>query len=209
MVLEVTEIFTSLQGEGLLMGKPQTFIRLTGCNLRCRWCDTEYAYQGGEMMSVEDILEKVDDSGVSGVCLTGGEPLNQDGVYDLLGALDEYTVVVETNGSKDITELVTMDNVVVSMDIKCPSSRMNERNHLENISLLRKTDQLKFVIADEQDYDFAVYILGRYSPECPIIFTPVGGLELKWLAEKVLEDKLDIRVLPQLHKLIWPGEQGK
>ncbi len=223
--MKVSEIFPSLQGEGLLMGIPTTFIRFTGCNLRCVWCDTKYAYDEGEDQSVDDIVNAVSSFGIKRVCLTGGEPLLQKELMELINALVGFEISVETNGSLDISPLLERPGVLISLDIKCPSSEMMDSNLFDNISKLRGSDQMKFVIKDENDYDYAKMILEKYVPQCSIIFTPVGGVDelddrevakassgaeervLQRLAELVLQDGLtEVRVLPQLHKLIWPND---
>jgi 7-carboxy-7-deazaguanine synthase len=209
--MKVVEIFPSLQGEGQQMGLPTVFVRFSGCNLRCEWCDTKYAYDEGEEMDIGRIVEEIRESGIRRVCLTGGEPTLQEEIMDLIKALNGYDISIETNGSKDITPLLEFTDIMISLDIKCPSSGMSHSNILDNIDRLRPTDQLKFVIADEKDYEYAKDILKKHTPLFPVIFTPVGGTEgLDDLAETVLEDRLNVRVLPQLHKIIWPEEdRGK
>jgi len=211
-MLKVNEIFLSIQGEGLYMGRPTVFVRLTGCNLRCKWCDTKYAFEDGDKMTVEEVLAKVEEYGIKEVCITGGEPLLQDEVIGLMFRLIDrgYHIVLETNGSISIEEVPAEDEVSIAMDIKCPSSGMEERMLFSNIELLGPGDFLKFVVADEKDYDYAMDILDTYQPECEAVFTPVGGADLKWLAERLIEDRArDLRILPQLHKIIWGNERGK
>jgi 7-carboxy-7-deazaguanine synthase len=209
--LKISEIFRSLQGEGVLIGTPTVFIRAVGCNLNCDWCDTEYAKQGGEEMSVEAILAKVDSYKTPFVCLTGGEPLTQkkEAIRLMLKLLGSgYHVTLETNGSIDLEEVPCSENMLISMDVKCPSSRMQEKMMFSNIELLSPADQLKFIVADKDDLKYADKILKRYTVQCTVIFTPVGGLELLSLAEWVLKKKINARVLPQLHKVIWGDERG-
>lgn len=211
-MLKVNEIFISIQGEGLYMGRPSVFVRLTGCNLRCRWCDTEYAFDEGEEMSVEDVVAEVESYGIKEVCITGGEPMLQEETINLMFQLIDrgYHIVLETNGSIALDEVPAEDAVSIAMDIKCPSSGMEDRMLFSNIELLGPGDFLKFVIADERDYDYAMEILERYLPECEVVFTPVGGVDMKWLAEKLIEDRTTgIRALPQLHKIIWGNERRK
>ncbi len=208
MVL-INELFVSLQGEGVDIGLPTAFIRMTGCNLRCNWCDTEYAYEEGKEMEIPEILSWMAGTGAPRVCLTGGEPLAQEGVYDLIDALlfQQFDVIVETNGSIDISRLATLP-VLISMDIKCPSSGESEKMFIENILLLRTQDQVKFVIADQVDLEFAQQGVESGIP-CSVLFQPANSPDsqgLKWLAEEVLGLGLDVRVLPQLHKIIWPDE---
>ncbi|MCK5547745.1 MAG: radical SAM protein [Thermoplasmata archaeon] len=201
----ISEIFYSLQGEGILIGAPTAFVRTAGCNLRCRWCDTEYAFTEGKEMSINEIVQKVRKYRCHNVCITGGEPLIQDGIIKLLQRfLDKrYFVSVETSGSVSIEPLPCDERLIVSLDIKCPSSGEEKKMNFSNLELMSPSDQLKFVIADEGDYNYAKEIITKYTPICQIIFQPVGGLDLNDLAEKVLKDRIDARVLPQLHKLIW------
>lgn len=208
--MKVCEIFKSIQGEGVTVGLPTTFVRLTGCNLRCDWCDTKYAYEEGEEMGIPDILAKVQELGNEQVCVTGGEPLCQGETPSLVDRLIEkgYLVTLETNGSKSIEPLQCSSNLMISLDIKCPSSGESGKMNFSNIVLLSPNDQLKFIIADRRDYDYAKEILKKHRPLCNIVMTPVGGRDLKELAEWALEDGLGVRVLPQLHKIIWGDRRG-
>lgn len=209
--MKICEIFHSIQGEGVTMGLPTTFIRLAGCNLDCKWCDTAYAKEDGKEMSAADILASVEKFDCAHVCVTGGEPLHQADTPGLVDALIErgYLVVFETNGSKSIEVLQCSDGLIVSLDIKCPGSGEADKMRLSNIELLSLNDQLKFVLADENDYEYAKKIIEEHEPICTIIMTPVGGTELKELAGWVLRDKMRVRVLPQLHKLIWENERAR
>jgi 7-carboxy-7-deazaguanine synthase len=208
--MKICEIFYSIQGEGLQIGLPTVFIRTSGCNLRCSWCDTTYAYEEGEEMSIEDIISKVKTYSTNHICITGGEPLLQKEITKLIRKLSDqgYYISVETNGSKSIEELPCEEAIMISLDVKCPSSGMHEKMDLNNIELLGPTDQLKFVIGDREDYNHAKKIIGKHKPVCNIIFMPVNGKELENLAKWVLSDGLKARVLPQLHKLIW-GEKRR
>ncbi len=199
----ISEMFRSLQGEGKLIGIPTVFVRSVGCNLECSWCDTRYAFTDGKETSEDEIVDFVGDC--HDVCLTGGEPLLRKEMVSLADRLlrEGHRVSVETNGSVDIGILPDHPDLLISMDIKCPSSGMTDRMCWENLSLLRRKDQLKFIVADENDYEFAKDVLGRYHPDTEVIFSPVGGMHLEPLAEAVLKDRLDARVLPQLHKIIW------
>ncbi len=210
IVMKVNEMFTSIQGEGPYIGIPMFFVRFTGCNLRCEWCDTEYAFYEGEEMSVDDIVEKVENSGMEWVCLTGGEPLLQEDIYKLVDILLRrgHKVLVETNGSLPVDKLPTEDNLVISLDIKTPSSKMEKAMLFENLEYLGPNDFVKFVIADERDFEYAKGIIDKYGIEREIVFQPVGGTSLKWLAERVVEERLNVRVLPQLHKIIWGNKRG-
>lgn len=179
--------------------------------MRCTYCDTPQAMENGQQMKVEEILAKVRKLKCRHVCLTGGEPLAQKDAAKLVKSLlDEgYQLVLETNGAMPLDELPCVENLTISMDIKCPSSGEAEKMRFENIELLGPTDQLKFVISDEDDYSYSKEVLEKYPTKSEVIFTPVGGTDLKWLAEKVLKDGLDVRVLPQLHKFIWGDEDNR
>lgn len=208
--MKVSEIFYSLQGEGVLMGTPTTFVRFVGCNLDCAWCDTKYAREGGEEMTVPEILDKVEKNGTPFVCLTGGEPMLQEDVVRLISELldNDHHVTIETNGTIPLEILPSSEDILISMDVKCPSSGMSDKLNEDNLEFLAFRDQLKFIIADRVDYLYAKKVLREHQIGCPIIMTPVGGTDLKQLAEWVLEDKLWVRVLPQLHKLIWGDKRG-
>ncbi len=208
--MKVIETFISLQGEGVLMGTPTTFVRFEGCNLDCKWCDTKYAREGGKEMSANEVLDEVERSGVPFVCLTGGEPMLQDDILVLVEDLldSEHHVSIETNGSLPLDTLPNSEDLLISMDVKCPSSGMSDSLYRDNLEFLGPRDQLKFIIADRVDYLFAKKVLRENEINCPIIMTPVGGTELKDLASWVLNDRLWVRVLPQLHKLIWGEKRG-
>lgn len=203
--MKVNEIFFSIQGEGILMGEPTVFVRTTGCNLRCSWCDSKYAYEDGKEMTVDEILKEVRSYPVDNVCLTGGEPLIQGNIGLLIRRLLNrgYNVCVETNGSISIRNLARTHRLMLSMDIKCPSSGEQAKMLFSEIKHLSEVDQLKFIIADEKDYEFAKETISKHRPRCSVIFQPVWGTEMKWLAELILDDGLDVRVMPQLHKIIW------
>jgi 7-carboxy-7-deazaguanine synthase len=208
-MLNVYSIFKSLQGEGLLMGIPTAFIRLAGCPLRCSWCDTaEVRTSSGKAMSVEQIMAEVDKTRLSYVCLTGGEPLMQGESITLINKLidKDYFIQLETSGALSLEEVPCSENVMISMDIKCPSSGMEDKMEMDNLELLSQFDQLKFIIADEKDYLYAKKVMSEHDIIAAIILTPVGGLEMEWLAKRVIRDKMKVRVLPQLHKLIWGDE---
>ncbi|MFQ5910379.1 MAG: 7-carboxy-7-deazaguanine synthase QueE [Thermoplasmata archaeon] len=206
----VNEIFKSLQGEGIEIGVPTVFVRLSGCPLRCKWCDQQDAWVEGKSKGIEEVVDEVAGHDCPYVCVTGGEPLAQDDTIRLVSALIDagYMVSVETGGSMPLQELPCSENLMVSLDIKCPSSGMHERMDFSNIELLSPSDQLKFVIADREDYEYAKSIIEKYGPQCSIVMQPVGGKDLRWLAESVLEDGLRVRVLPQLHKVIWGDKKG-
>ena len=209
--MKIYSIFKSLQGEGLTIGAPTVFIRTSGCPLRCTYCDTPQAFEKGEQMTIEAIMSKVSRFRCRHVCLTGGEPLAQRDTLKLIQRIlgDGYHLVLETNGAMPLDELPCVENLTISMDIKCPSSGEAEKMRFENIELLGPTDQLKFIISDDKDYEYAKEKIAQYDPKSEIVFTPVGGKDLRSLAEKVLKDGLDVRVLPQLHKFIWGEEDNR
>ena len=218
MQLQVTEIFKSIQGESSLSGTPCVFIRLTGCNLRCRYCDTVYAYEGGDWLSIDDILSKVDDYKCNLVEITGGEPLLQNGVYLLISALlktGKY-ILIETNGSIDIGRVqefkgLRIQRLKIIMDIKCPDSGMSERMNWGNLDKLYNNDEVKFVINSRGDYDWSKEIIKKNSlaDRCHILMSPVyDNLTAEELSEWILNDNLNVRLNLQIHKYIW-GESVK
>lgn len=213
MKIKINEIFKSIQGEGIQTGLPTTFIRTTGCNLRCSWCDTKYAYDEGRKMTIEEIVDRCRKLAVKRICLTGGEPLiHGEKSTELIKLLikEGFEVLVETNGAIDVSNLPK--KAIISLDIKCPSSGMSEKMIYENLGFLKKKDQVKFVINDAKDYDFAKKIVEKHKIEdkTNVIFQPVYGDNnfTKFLIKKVLEDKLDIRIGLQIHKFIWGNEKG-
>ena len=210
--LRVTEIFHSIQGESTWAGLPCTFVRLTGCPLRCTWCDTSYAFQGGERMTLDAIVARVREIGTPLVELTGGEPLVHAGAFELATRLlDEgYTVLVETSGALDVAPLDPRAHRI--MDLKCPGSGECERNLWSNLEHLGPGDELKFVIADRADYEWARDVVRSRGLDArlgdgrlrAILFSPVwAGLDFEELARWVLEDRLPVRYQIQLHKVIW------
>jgi 7-carboxy-7-deazaguanine synthase len=206
--MRVCEIFLSIQGEGLDMGLPTVFVRSVGCNLRCAWCDTKYAYEGGAEWSVDSLQARIATHKVRRVCLTGGEPLTQKDAPELVQRLlkSGYDVSVETNGSLPIGSILALEKagkLRVSLDIKCPSSKMHGKMHFENLAALREKDQVKFVLRDLKDYAHARGVLKDHPPKAAVIFQPVWGRSGAWIAEAVLKDGLDARVLVQLHKVLW------
>ena len=204
MALEVSEIFHSIQGESSWSGQPCVFIRLTGCNLRCAYCDTSYAYEQGRFMEIAEIMERVRRLRCDLVEVTGGEPLIQAGTPPLIcGLLDAgHTVLLETNGSMDIGAVDS--RCIRIVDIKCPSSGMAKQNDLRNLKKLGARDELKLVIANRQDYEFARNLLSSLpAVQYKINFSPVFGvLDPRTLAEWILEDRLAVRLNLQLHKII-------
>ena len=209
--LRVTEIFHSLQGESDSIGWPTAFVRLTGCPLRCTWCDTEYSFHGGEWQDIHDILATVAAFGVRHVCVTGGEPLAQKRCLVLLTELCEagYEVSLETSGALDISEVDARVRRVV--DLKPPGSGEVARNLWSNLDHLNARDQLKFVLADRADYDWAVARMHEHdlAARCPVLFSPVHGkLSPRDLADWIIEDRLPVRFQMQLHKLLWGESPG-
>ncbi|MEP3857768.1 MAG: 7-carboxy-7-deazaguanine synthase QueE [Porticoccus sp.] len=210
--VRITEIFYSLQGESTTVGLPTVFVRLTGCPLRCHYCDTEYAFYGGERRSIEQILEEVSTFKASRVCVTGGEPLAQKSCLPLLTALCDkgYQVSLETAGALSIAEVDPRVTKVV--DLKTPASGEVNRNLYENIAYLKPSDQIKFVICDRRDYEWARMKLDELSlPGCvtDILFSPsFGQQDATELAEWVLKDRLPVRFQLQLHKLLWKDAPG-
>ncbi len=210
--LKVSEIFYSLQGESLSVGCPTVFIRLVGCPLRCSYCDTQYAFSGGEELGLDVILQQVAAFRAAYVNVTGGEPLWQEGCRELLTALcdDHYRVSLETSGALDISAIDP--RVVVVMDIKTPGSGEAEKNHLENIDRLRSIDQIKFIICNRADYLWSKDMLHSLAlaKRCEVLFLPAyGQQEAAELAEWILQDRLPVRFQLQLHKQIWGDMPGK
>ncbi|MCX6695769.1 MAG: 7-carboxy-7-deazaguanine synthase QueE [Candidatus Altiarchaeota archaeon] len=198
--MKVVEIFASIQGEGKHIGKPTVFVRLSGCNLECSWCDTKYAREGGKEMTVGEVVGEVKKHRINNVCITGGEPMLQLAelrqLVEKLGRL-KYHTVLETNGT--LYDKFVFDKVdCVSFDVKPPSS--GEESDIRLLKKLMQKDQVKIVVSDEKDFKFAKRMLKKIPVE--VILQPAGGADIKWIAEKVIEEKLNARVLPQLHKII-------
>lgn len=210
--MRVTEIFHSIQGESTFAGLPCVFVRLTGCPLRCTWCDTEYAFFGGRDQSIDETLDQIQSYGCTLVEVTGGEPLAQPATAELLRRLcqDNFTVLLETSGAVDTA--IVDPSVHIILDVKCPGSGMTDRMYWLNVERLRPKDEAKFVIQDQDDYDWAKGIVARYrlTDRCPVLFSPVfGTLDPRQLAEWMLADRLPIRLQLQLHKHIWaPDMRG-
>ena len=209
----VTEIFKSIQGESNLAGLPCVFVRLTGCNLRCHWCDTAYAFYGGKRMAAGEVLARVHELGGNLVEFTGGEPLLQKEVVSLSEQLvsEGYRVLVETSGERFVGELPR--GVIKIMDVKCPGSGESEKFCFENLPVLERKDQIKFVILDENDYQFATDFMREHNLRQQVdevIFSPIfGQLHPRKLAEWILRDNLQVRLGLQLHKYIWdPATRG-
>jgi len=209
--LRITEIFYSLQGESRMVGLPTVFVRLTGCPLRCGYCDTAYAFQGGEWLELEEILDQIAKLNCQTICVTGGEPLAQKACVEFLKLLCDkgYQVSLETSGAIDISPVD--ERVVIVMDLKTPASGEVEKNLYSNIEHLRKQDQLKFVISNRDDFDWACEQLKQYElvKRCEVLFSPVfSELEPKLLADWILAAHLPVRMQVQLHKLLWGDKPG-
>lgn len=210
--LRLTEIFYSLQGESRTSGLPTVFVRLTGCPLRCSWCDTEYSFTGGERMTLDAIVNEVSGYGAHYVCVTGGEPLAQPNCLPLLQRLCDagFEVSLETSGALDISAVDP--RVVKVMDLKAPGSDEVNKNRYENIGHLNKNDQVKFVISDRHDYDWSVSKMiefGLADRVSDVLFSPVStGVEPAKLAEWILSDRLSVRFQLQLHRVLWGEKTG-
>ncbi|MBU1299654.1 MAG: radical SAM protein [Bacteroidetes bacterium] len=211
-ILIVNEIFYSIQGESTHAGRPCVFVRLTYCNLRCTYCDTAYAFEEGLEMTIDEIIEKVDSYKCNLVEITGGEPLVQVNAHKLTKALCDkgYEVVLETGGSLSISDIDPRVKRIV--DFKCPSSGMEKKNFWENVNYLKNDDEVKFVIGDRNDYEWAKEKIGEYGlvDKCTLLMSPVfGAIDPKVLAGWILEDKLDVRFQIQIQKYIWqPDARG-
>lgn len=209
MSLKVNEIYFSIQGESSYAGLPCVFVRLTGCNLRCVWCDTEYAFYEGEWKSLDQIVAEAAQFGCKLVELTGGEPLLQKESFALVDKLIDagFKVLVETSGSISLKML--NPEAIKIMDVKCPGSKMTEKNRWENIDYLTPKDEVKFVLADRADYDWAVDVMRKYKLDrkATVLFSTVfGALESVRVVEWILQDKLPVRFQLQMHKFIWHPE---
>lgn len=209
--LRITEIFYSIQGEASTSGLPTVFVRLTGCPLRCTYCDTEYAFHGGEKMQIAQIIEKIKAFNCPLVCITGGEPMAQPNVNMLMDILCEqgYQVSLETSGAIDVSKV--NQSVTKVIDIKTPSSNESSKNKVENFLYLNEKDVCKFVIGNEDDFDWAKRFIEEHLNSNPNIFlSPVTpGMDPKVLAELILRDGLTVRLQLQLHKYLWGDERGR
>ncbi|HEU4487336.1 MAG TPA: 7-carboxy-7-deazaguanine synthase QueE [Povalibacter sp.] len=210
--LKLTEIFLSIQGEANSVGWPTVFVRLTGCPLRCQYCDTAYAFHGGEWWSLPAVLERVASFDTRHVCVTGGEPLAQKGCAELLKSLCDagYSVSLETSGALDIGNVDSRVTRVV--DVKTPGSNEATRNRLENLELLRADEQIKFVVCSREDFDWSRDLVRSRSLDqrCTVLFSPSHGqVEPRDLAQWILEERLPVRLQVQLHKYLWGNEPGR
>lgn len=214
MALKVNEVFYSIQGESSYAGRPCVFIRLTGCNLRCSYCDTQYAYKEGEELEIAEVVDRVSEYQCPRIEVTGGEPLIQEETPALIQQLlnEGYEVLLETNGSQDISKVD--DRCLKILDIKCPGSEEADQNDLENLNRLSAKDEVKFVIGDREDYEYAKRMLdlieSNPSKVKSVHFSPVfGKLQPRILSEWILKDHLDVRLHLQLHKVIWDPDQRR
>lgn len=222
--LHVNEVFLSIQGEGRHTGLPTVFLRTMGCHLRCAWCDTEYSFHEGNWRTMDDLVAELDATGVKRLCLTGGEPLLQRDAWPLVRRLlaDGWHVSIETSGAIvcDEADRIAEDlgpearaRLCLSLDVKCPASGEVRSWKEANLDVLTPHDQLKFILADEDDYAYARDWVRTRQPSipCPVWFHPVGGLggdDLRTIADRILDDGLDVRLGIQLHKLLWGTERG-
>ena len=210
--LRITEIFSSIQGESSKVGLPSTFIRLTGCPLRCQYCDTSYAFTGGERISFDEIFSQLKSIGYKDICVTGGEPLAQNETKDFLKKLValKYHVSLETSGSISINNIDSRVKIV--MDIKTPDSGEVSKNNWSNISLMKPTDEFKFVICSDEDYQWSKTILKKYTlhKKSSVLFSPCyDSIKASHLANLILKDRLKVRFQMQLHKILWGNEPGR
>ncbi len=209
--MRIIEVFHSVQGEGPYTGFRTSFVRTARCNLRCTWCDTTYSFGAGRERSVASIVRELKGHRTTHVCLTGGEPLLQRESPELLRALAAlgYTTVIETGGSLDVAPYLEIPGVVLSVDVKCPGSAMEKANRWANLPLLRPDDIVKFVIGDRGDYLYARRVLRSRPFRAQAVFQPVWGTDAGRLADWVLKDRLDVRVMLQEHKHLWGDVRGR
>ena len=208
--MKVNEIFLSIQGESMSAGLPTVFVRFTGCNLRCGYCDTTYAYAAGSEMTPQQVCDEINKLHYKRVCLTGGEPLLQNDINELLILLAKHIVTIETNGSVELGKVRLEDGHSFVMDMKTPSSGCAEQMVFENFDYLTENDEIKFVVGSRDDYEWSKDTIASYYKKGAIIFSSVfGRIAYSDIVEWILNDKLDIRFQVQLHKLIWePNRRG-
>jgi len=208
--MRITEIFHSIQGEGIYMGIPMLFVRTNRCNLRCRWCDSTYTFTGGDEMPLQVLLDTVRQAREKWICFTGGEPLIQAEAEDFVHSVAEMgrSVLIETSGSIDISRYVFTPSVSIDMDVKTPSSGEEKSFRRKNLEFIRTNDYLKFVIADIVDYEFSKNFLVNVERDVNVVFQPAWGADAKFLVESVISDGLNVRVLPQFHKYVWGEIHG-
>lgn len=202
--MKVNEIFLSIQGESSSIGLPTVFVRFTGCNLRCSYCDTTYAYYDGHDMSLDDIMDEINTFGYKRVCLTGGEPLLQQDIHDLIDRLAGYDVSIETNGSVELNQFHLHPGQRFVMDVKLVSSGCYDDMKLSNFDYLSDHDEIKFVVCNRQDYELVKKVVSQYHRRGRLVISPVfGAIDYATIVEWILEDKLDVRFQLQIHKIIW------
>lgn len=206
----VNEIFSSIQGESLTAGFPTTFVRFTGCNLRCSYCDTKYSYFEGKEMTVKEVADKINESFCKHVCLTGGEPLLQEEMQELLDLIKDKIVSIETNGSVNLSLFHLHENQSFVSDVKVPSSSYADSMLFENFKILRKNDEIKFVIGNREDYEWSKNIINKCKPIATVTMSPIfGNISYETLVNWIMEDKLNVRFQLQLHKIVWsPDRRG-
>lgn len=209
--MRIIEVFHSIQGEGPLTGVRTTFVRTARCNLRCRWCDTPYSFGPGRERSIDELLREVQRHRSRHVCLTGGEPLLQPESLKLVRRLADrgITTVVETGGSLDVRPYVGIPGVRLSVDVKCPSSGMQGRNRWQNLALLGPDDIIKLVVGDRRDYLYARRVIRSYTGPATVVVQPVWGTDAGRLADWVLRDRLEVRLMLQEHKVLWGDVRGR
>lgn len=208
--VNLIEKFKSLQGEGIHAGLPTYFIRLAGCNLRCSYCDTKYAYGAGVKTDISSIIQDANNQIVKLICLTGGEPLCQKSAKALISSLlrEGFSLDIETNGSINLAKFPNSKKILYSLDIKCPSSLMASKMEFRNLIMMKKKDQVKFIMNNRNDYVYSKKIIEKYGliKKTNVIFTPVGGVKADKLAAWILRDNLNVRIGLQIHKIIWRSE---
>ncbi len=208
--MQITEIFHSIQGEGTLMGIPMLFVRTNTCNLRCAWCDTEYSFYNGKEIDLTDLSEIVSNSNEKWVCFTGGEPLVQREALEFVNiCLDAgKSVLIETNGTVPVDRYTFSDHIVIDMDVKPPSAGVKKPFLYKNLNFLRDQDYIKIVIADDGDLAFAIDFARKADSRLNIIMQPAWGTDIKMIADSIVGTGLNLRVLPQLHKIIYGDKKG-
>jgi 7-carboxy-7-deazaguanine synthase len=208
--MNICEIFYSIQGEGNWTGLPNIFIRTSGCNLRCSYCDTKYAYNNLQEMTIKEIIKNIKKYNCKYICITGGEPLLQNETNELIDILlrRNYKICLETNGSLDIHSISKNKKVMISMDIKCPSSNMHKKMLFDNIKYVKTADQIKFIIGNKEDYIYAKKIINKYKIKSNIFFQPIGNSNPNILAMWILNDELNVKLGLQIHKILWGNKKG-
>ncbi|BAB59441.1 hypothetical protein [Thermoplasma volcanium GSS1] len=206
----ITEIFHSIQGEGTLIGIPMLFVRTNVCNIRCEWCDTKYSFYGGREIALSDILNIVKEAKEQWVCFTGGEPLVQrDALSFVEGSLKlGKKILIETNGTVPIRNFTISDNIVLDVDVKSPSAKVRKPFLEENLKYIRDTDYLKIVIKDREDLDFAINFIRGHRKNLNYVLQPAWGSDIRMIADAIVETDLNVRVLPQLHKIMYGEMRG-